>query len=56
MKQALEARGFLNPRAREEGSFFGPSTARAVLAFQEEKGLTPTSVADEATLKMLFEP
>ena len=54
MKEKLERAGFLNGRAKEEGDYFGPSTARAVLAFQEAKGLLPTAVADEATLKMLF--
>ena len=54
MKEKLERAGFLNGRAKEEGDYFGPSTARAILAFQEAKGLLPTAVADEATLKMLF--
>lgn len=54
LKERLKLAGFLNERAKEEGDYFGPSTARAVLAFQEAKGLLPTAVADEATLKTLF--
>lgn len=54
LKEKLKLSGFLNERAKEEGDYFGPSTARAVLAFQEAKGLLPTAVADEATLKTLF--
>ena len=55
LKEALKRCGYLNPRAEEEGDFFGPSTARAVLAFQEDHGITPTAVADETTAKQLFE-
>ncbi|MBR7165052.1 MAG: peptidoglycan-binding protein, partial [Clostridia bacterium] len=54
LKEALARHGFLNLRAEEEAGYFGPSTARAVLSFQEEKGLLPTAVADEATLNTLF--
>jgi len=56
MKNALQAQGFLNPRAEREGDYFGPSTARAVLAFQEAVGLIPTAVADEETLRRLLAP
>ena len=54
IKSALKTHGFLNPRAEEEGDFFGPSTARAILAFQEDRGLTPTGVADRSTLELLL--
>ncbi len=55
LKDKLSEAGVLNQRAVEEDDYFGPSTARAVLAFQETVGLLPTAVADEETLKKLFE-
>ncbi len=54
MKEALKRHGFLNPRAEEEEDYFGPSTARSVLAFQDAHGIIPTAVADEDTLKQIF--
>ena len=54
MKHALKEKGYTNPRADAEDDFFGPSTARALLSFQEDHGLPPTAVADEETLNRLY--
>ena len=55
MKEALKQKGFLSPGILGEKSLFAPSLKKALTAFQRAKGLPVTGVADEKTLKALYE-